>query len=174
MQTNKKGPEIIDLRAFCFDTIGIRRRIPVDKLLAGAAANRRVVEANVAAAAVLAARREAFAAGLQHFAALLVAAGAGDAAAIGSVLTLAMAVGHRALAHLHAVHHAAAAAKPVAQHAAKVLQCGARHFVFAAAVHLEAAGAFLEFDLAPRHHAPIAGHRRGSGHSRRVHAGHRA
>ena len=92
------------------------------KLRTGTAADRRVVEAHVAAAAVFAALVAAFAAGLQLGAALLVAAGATNCAAIGGVLALAMAIGERALAALDAIVRAVATAAAVAQHAAKILQ----------------------------------------------------
>ncbi|MES1227607.1 MAG: hypothetical protein ABUL72_02990, partial [Armatimonadota bacterium] len=89
--------------------------------LAGAAANRCAAKANVAAATVFAALLAAIAAGLQGSAALLVAAGATDAAAVGSVLAFAMTIGKCALAALDAVLRAAAAAAAVTQHAAQVL-----------------------------------------------------
>ena len=54
--------------------------VPSD--LAGAAAARGAAEADVAAAALLAAAGQAIATGLQHFAALRVAADAGDANAV--------------------------------------------------------------------------------------------
>jgi hypothetical protein len=130
--------------------------------LAGAAADWRVAEANVAAAAAFAALFAAFAAGLQLGAALLVAAGASDAATVGSVLALAMAIGKRALAALNAVARAAAAAAAIAQHAAEILQRGARQFVVALAMQLEAAGALFEFHFATRHYAPIGLRRCGS------------
>jgi hypothetical protein len=124
--------------------------------LAGAAANRGAAEAHVAAAAVFAALGAAIAAGLQASAALLVAAGAMNAAAVGGVLALAVAIGKRAIAALNAILRAAAAAAAVAQHAAKILQCGARQFVFTTTVNFETAGALFEFYLATRHYAPIA------------------
>jgi hypothetical protein len=124
-------------------------------VLAGAAANRRIVEAHIAAATVVAAFGAAFAAGLQRGAGLLIAAGAMDAAAIGSVFALAIAVGKRALAALQAVLRARAAAAAIAQHAAEILQRGARKLIFATAVDFETAGALFEFHLAPRNHAPV-------------------
>src|SRR5262249_37526013 len=60
----------------------------MDLGLAGPAAAARIAKANVAAAAALAACFQAVAAGLQHLAALGVAAGAGDAAAVLRVLAL--------------------------------------------------------------------------------------
>jgi hypothetical protein len=93
---------------------------------------------------------------LQRIAALLVAARATDAAAIRGVLALAMAIGKGALAALNAVLGTAAAAAAVAQHAAEILQRGARKLVFAPAMDLETAGALFKFHLAARNHAPIA------------------
>jgi hypothetical protein len=72
------------------------------------AAAGRVIEANEAAAAVLAAAVERLAARLQDRAASLVAAGAGDGAAVGRVLTLANAAGEVALADGQAVQGRAA------------------------------------------------------------------
>jgi hypothetical protein len=120
------------------------------------AAYRRAIEAHVAGAAVFAALLAAFAAGLQGGAALLVAAGATDGAAVIGVLALAVAVRKRALAALQAILRAAAAAQTVAQHAAKVLQRSARQFVVAMAVDFASAVAFFELDLATRHHAPLS------------------
>ncbi|HTQ37447.1 MAG TPA: hypothetical protein VMJ32_00365 [Pirellulales bacterium] len=57
---------------------------------------------------------------------MLVAAGAGDAATIGGVLALTMAIGKRAIAALNAILSAAATAAAIAQHAAQILQRCAR------------------------------------------------
>jgi hypothetical protein len=132
------------------------------KLGAGAAANRRVVEADVAGASALAALRQAVAASLDHRAASLVAARAADAAAILRVLALALAAGEVALAALNAVPGAAAAAQAVAQHAAKILQRAAGDFVIAAAMNLTAGLRLFEFDRATRQHTPIRIRRRAS------------
>jgi hypothetical protein len=123
--------------------------------LAGAAADRRVVERNVAAASGLAASREAVAAGLDHVAAGFVARRAADAATIFGVFALANTAGQIALADADAVAAASAAAKTVAEHAAKILQGATSNFVFALAVNLEAAGALLEFHFAAWQHAPV-------------------
>jgi hypothetical protein len=141
-----------------------------DKLiyLARAAANRRAVKAHVAAATAVAALGAAFAASLQRRAGLFVAAGASNAATVGGVLALAMAIGKRALAALNAVLRAAAAAAAVAQHAAQVLQRSARKLIFATAVDFEPACAFFELDFAPRNHTPIARRRSGGREARRL------
>jgi hypothetical protein len=74
------------------------------------AADRRVVEADVAAAAALAALRQAVAAGLDHRAASFVAAGAADAATVFGVFALANTHRQIALAARDTVQRAAAAA----------------------------------------------------------------
>ena len=130
------------------------------QLGAGAAADRRVIEADVAAATAFAALREAVAAGLQHRTAGLVAAGAADAAAVFGVLALALAAAEVHLAALDAVPGAAAAAETIAQHAAEILQRTAGDFVVAAAMNLAAVLRLFEFDRAPRQNAPIRARRR--------------
>ena len=130
--------------------------------LAGAAADRRVVERDVAAAAALAAGGEAIAARLENRAAGLVAGDAGDAAAVLGVLTLASATGEVALAAADAVLAAADAAESVAEHAAEILQRATSNFVFATTMDLESAGALFEFDFATRQNTPIGGGRRAS------------
>jgi hypothetical protein len=132
----------------------VRKENATDSL-AGAAADRCVVERDVAAAAALAAGGEAIAARLENRAAGLVAGDAGDAAAVLGVLTLAGTAGEVALAAADAVRAAADAAKSVAEHAAEVLQGAASHFVFATTMDLEAAGALLELNFAARQDAPI-------------------
>jgi hypothetical protein len=132
------------------------------QLGAGAAANRRVVEADVAAAAALAALLQAVAASLNHGAAFLVAAVAADAAAILRVFTLALTAGEVHLAALNAVLRAAAAAQPIAQHAAQILQRATGDFVIAAAMNLAASLRLFEFDRATRQHAPVRICRRAS------------
>ena len=77
---------------------------------AGAAANRRAVEADVAAAAAFAALLQAFAALLNHLAAFLVARRAADTAAVLRIFTLAVAAAQIDLAALNAIPGAAAAA----------------------------------------------------------------
>jgi hypothetical protein len=83
------------------------------QLRAGAAANRRVVEADIAAAAALAALLEAVAAGLNHRTAGFVARRAADAAAVFGVLALANTAGQIALAAADAIAGATAAAETV-------------------------------------------------------------
>jgi len=53
-----------------------------------------------------------------------------------------------ALAHHHAVHHAAHAEHAASHHFAHVLQVAAAHFVLAHARHLHPAGALLDFHRA--------------------------
>jgi hypothetical protein len=132
------------------------------QLSAGAAANRRVVEADVASAAALAALLQAIAARLNHRAAFLVAARAANAAAILRVFALALAAGEINLAALNAIPRAAAAAQAVAQHAAKILQRAAGDFVIATAVNLAAGLRLFEFDRATWQHTPVRIRRRTS------------
>jgi hypothetical protein len=130
------------------------------QLSAGAAADRRVVEADVAAATAFAALREAIAASLQHRTAGLVAAGAADAATVFRVFTLALATAEVHLAALNAVPGAAAAAHTVAQHAAEILQRAAGDFVIAAAMNLAAGLRLFEFDRAAGQNTPVRAGRR--------------
>jgi hypothetical protein len=95
-----------------------------------------------------AASRTAIAASLDHFAALLVAAGAGDADAVFGAFALAEAQSELALADLNAIAAADARAGAVAQHIAEILQLSAGHFIFAATVDFAAASALFEFHLA--------------------------
>jgi len=125
------------------------------QLSAGAAANRRVVEADVASAAALAALLQAIAASLNHGAAFLIAARAADAAAIFRVFAFANAAGEIALAAADAIEGAAAAAEAVGQHAAKILQRAASNFIIAAAVDLAPIRGLFELDGATRQHTPI-------------------
>jgi hypothetical protein len=97
---------------------------------------------------------------------MLVAAGASDAATVLCVFALAVAISEWALAALNAILRAQAAAQAVGQHAAEVLQRGARQFIFSAAMNLEAAGALFELHFAARHNTPIAGGRRRGGETR--------
>jgi hypothetical protein len=85
---------------------------------------------------------------LEHLAAALVAARAGDAATVLREVALASAAAQVDLATGNAVHRATAAAKLVATHAAKVLQRRTGHFIIAFAMNLDAAGALLKTDLA--------------------------
>ena len=101
------------------------------RLSARPAAAGRVVEADVAAAAVLAAAIERLAARLHDRAARLVAAAAGDAAAVGRVVALADAAGEVALANGQAVQGRAARAESAGERLAEVLQRGAGDFVVA-------------------------------------------
>jgi hypothetical protein len=79
---------------------------------------------------------------------LLVAGGAGDAAAVLGVLALAVALREVVLAARDAVPGAAAAAEAFTKHLAEILQGAFGDFVVAAAVDLTATGRFLEFDRA--------------------------
>jgi hypothetical protein len=133
----------------------VRQRSQFARHLAGAAANRRVVERDVAAASAVAAGGQAIAARLENRAAGLVARRAGDAAAVLRVLTFADAASEVALTAADPVLAAADTAQPVAEHAAEVLQRATSDFVFAAAMDLEAAGALLELHLATGQDAPI-------------------
>jgi len=133
------------------------------QLSAGAAANRRVVEADVAAATTFAALRQAIAAALNHRAAGLVAARAADAATILRIFTLAVAAAQIHLAALDAVPRAAAAAQAVGQHAAKILQRAAGDFIITAAMNLAPVRCLFELDRATRQHAPVRARRRTSG-----------
>ena len=125
------------------------------KLRTGAAADRRVVEADVARAARFAAGAEAIAASLNHGLASLVATRAADAAAVFGVFALANTDGEVALAAGDSVARAAAAAETVGQHAAEVLQCATGDFVIAAAMDLATVRGLFELDGAARQHTPI-------------------
>lgn len=129
--------------------------LPPNLLRAGAAADGRVVEADVAAAAAFAALLQAFAALLDHLAAGLVAAGAVDAAAVLGELALAVAASEVDLAAGDAVVGAAAAAEAVAEHLAEVLQRAAGDFIFTAAPDLAAGRGLFAFDRAARQNAPV-------------------
>src|ERR1700722_16591101 len=118
------------------------------------AAAGRVVEADIAAAAVLAAAIKRLTARLHDRAARLVAAAAGDAAAVGRVFALADAAGEVALANGQAVQGRAARAQSARERLAKILQRGAGHVVVADAVDLEPLFAFFESQLAARHNTP--------------------
>jgi hypothetical protein len=130
---------------------------PSYKLRAGAAADRRVVEADVATAATLAASAEAVAARLNHRAAGFVARRAADAAAVLGVFTFANTDGEVALAAGDPVAGARAAAETIGQHAAEVLQRATRDFVIATAMDLAAVRGLFELDGATWQHAPIGG-----------------
>jgi len=130
------------------------------QLRAGAAADRRVVEADVAAATRFAARAEAVAASLNHSLAGLVATRAADAAAVFGVFALANTDGEVALAARDTVACAAAAAETIGQHAAEVLKCAPRDFVITAAMDLAAVRSLFELNAAARQHTPIGRLRR--------------
>jgi hypothetical protein len=134
-------------------TIGVAD--PSYNLRTGAAANWRVVEADVAAAARFAAGAEAVAASLNHRLAGLVARRAADAAAVFGVFALANTDGEIALAAGDPVARAAAAAETVGQHAAEVLQRATGDFIVAAAMDLAAVRGLFELDGATGQHAPI-------------------
>ena len=125
------------------------------QLCTRAAADRCVVEADVAAATRFAAGAQAVAAGLNHGLAGLVAGGAADAAAVFGVFALANTDGEVALAAGDSVARAAAAAETIGQHAAEVLQRATRDFVIATAVDLAAVRGLFELDGATGQHAPI-------------------
>jgi len=133
------------------------------QLSAGAAANRRIVEADIASAAALAALLQAIAASLNHGAAFLIAARAADAAAIFRVFALALTAGEINLAALDAVPRAAAAAQTVTQHAAKILQRATGNFIIATAMNLAASLGLLKIDRATRQHTPVGIRGRASG-----------
>src|SRR3954451_13340143 len=116
----------------------------INQLRTGAAADRRVVEADVASAARLAAARQTIAARLNHGLAGLVARCAADAAAVFGVFALANTDGEVALAAGDSVARAAAAAETVGQHAAKVLQRAAGDFIIAATMNLAAVRRLFE------------------------------
>src|SRR5438034_199594 len=118
---------------------------------AASAAAGRVAEADVAAAARLAAAFQAVAARLEHFAALCVAARAGNAAAVLRVLALAVPTAEREVANLDAVPGAATRARAVAQGLTKVLQRGGGDLIVAVALDAEPTLALLELELTPRH-----------------------
>lgn len=122
---------------------------------ARAAADGRVVEADVAAATRLAALGEAVAASLEHLAALLVARRAGDAAAVFGDLADTSAASEVALRNAQAVLTTTQRAQALREHAAKVLQRAAGHFILTLAVNLESTGALLELDRAARRHLPF-------------------
>jgi len=135
--------------------IALGETVYSNKLRAGAAADRRVVEANVAGATRFAAGAEAVAASLDHGLAGLVARGAADAAAILGVFAFANTNSEVALAAGNSVARAAAAAKTIGQHAAKVLQRATGDFIIATAMDLAATGGLFELDGAARQHTPI-------------------
>src|SRR5207247_1656841 len=146
--------------------------------LGAAAADRRVVHGHAAGAAGVHQRRETIAVRLDHLAALVVAAGAGEADTRLGHLTLAHAHREVAGADGHAVEHHAAAAHAAGQHRAEVLHHAARHLVVAHAGDLHAAVALLELHRAAGHHHVVgrggrrwAAHRR-CAHRRYAHAGH--
>ena len=123
--------------------------------VACAAADRRVVEADVAGAPGLAASRQASTASLDHGRAGLVARRAANAAAVLGVLTLADADREIALAARNSVARAAAAAESVGQHATEVLQRATSNIIITAAMDLAAVRGLFKLDGAARQHTPI-------------------
>ena len=146
------------------------------ELAAGAAADRHAVHAQAAGAAALHHRHHAVAAFLAHFAAAGIAAGAGEADAVGGHFAFAHAHIHVAAHRHHAVHHHAAGEHRAAHRVAEVLQHGLGHGVGADAHHLHAVLHLLHLDRAARHHHHVHGcrHRRGHllGTVHRHHAAH--
>src|SRR5437588_520068 len=102
-----------------------------------AAADRRVVHHHAAGAAVLEHAAEAVAAGLDHLAALGVAAGAGDADAVLGRLAAAQAHEEVAGGNRHAVPLAGAADHAAGHRRAQVLHHAAGRAVLAATVNLD-------------------------------------
>jgi hypothetical protein len=144
-------------------TVEVAIALQLQTVLAGAAAaDRGIAERDAALATGFVAGGHAVAAGLQHLAAFLVAAGAGHAAAVFGHFDLAMTAAQIADAHGHAVPHAAAAAGAAGQHLAEVLQSAASDFIIARAAHLEAASALLELHRATRQHAHVRRGRHGA------------
>jgi hypothetical protein len=133
---------------------------------ARAAAAGRVAEADVTAAAGVAAGFEACAAGLEHVAALGVAAGAGDTATVLRVFALTVAAAQRQIADLDAVPGAAARAHAIAQSLTKILQRGGRLRIVTIAVNAETTLALFEPQLAARNDADVG--RRGGRASARL------
>jgi hypothetical protein len=123
--------------------------------LARAAADRRAVEANVAATTAFAALLQAVAERLDLLAAFLVAARAGDAAAVLGVLALAVGEGEAALAAANAILAAVAANATFREHPAEILERAARDVIVALALDLAAVFGLLELDLASRHDVPV-------------------
>lgn len=107
-----------------------------------------VAEADVAAAAVLAAGLQALAHRLQHVAALGVAAGAGQRAAFFGPLIFAFAAGQVETANLHSVADAAATTFAIANRVAHHLKIFTGQRIIAAAANAEATHELLERQLA--------------------------
>jgi hypothetical protein len=87
---------------------------------------------------------------LQHFAATLVAAGAGDAAAVFGQFAAAIALAQVELAAGDSVLRAAETAKPITGHFAEILKRCASNFIIATAVDLEPACALFEAKFTAR------------------------
>ena len=130
------------------------------ELRAGAAANRRVVERDIAAATALAARAQAFAASLDHRTAGLIARRAADAAAVLGEFAFANAHREIALATGNAVARARAATQTICEHLAKILQRSPRDFVVTTAMDLAAGRRLFELNRAPWQHTPTGARRR--------------
>ena len=97
---------------------------------------------------------------MNHGLASLVATRAADAAAVFGVFALANTDGEVALAAGDSVARAAAAAEPIGQHAAEVLQRATGDFVVATAMNLATVRSLFEFNRAARQHTPIGRLRR--------------
>jgi len=91
---------------------------------------------------------QAIAAGFQHFAALAVVAGAGDAAAVAGAFARALFAAKIEIADLLAVFHAAASAVAIAQCLTKALQLSTIRVFIAAAANAETALTLLEHEFA--------------------------
>jgi len=141
--------------------------------LAVAAAHGCAAHHHAAGATGLHAGGHAIAAALDHVATALIAAGAGDGAAI---------LGHFALAHPHhevaranhhAVHHAAATDHAAGHHGAEVLHHGAGGRIGAGAGDLHSTRDFLHLERATRDHHHVRRHGGGcAAHPRGPHAWH--
>lgn len=120
-----------------------------------AAANRRAIETYKTSTAAVGAGSQGIAAGLDQLTAGVVAAGAGDAAAIFGEFTLAHSASQLDVADGHAVELTANGTEPTRQHSAEILHHATGHFIRTTAVNFHAVGTLLEANVAPRNHAPI-------------------
>lgn len=152
----KMAPPIVE-GPFCFRIFGSENRLRFS-----AAANRSVVEADVAAAAVLQAAGDCIATSLDHLAAGSVSAAASNAAAVFGKFALAESTGEFAVAHRHAVELATNRALSAGEHPAEILQRCARDIVVTATLDFAAVFALLDFDAASGNDAPVARGRRSS------------
>ncbi|HBJ35845.1 MAG TPA: hypothetical protein DDZ51_14075 [Planctomycetaceae bacterium] len=92
---------------------------------------------------------------MHYLTAALVAACAGDAAAVFRWLTTHLATAKVYLAAGDAIVGAGAGAKAVTSHLAKILHCGTCHFVIGAAMNFETVGALFKPQLATRQHKKL-------------------